>query len=90
MLDGPVPDDVLWARLAGEGRLDVLSRLTGVEKGVAGYGSIRVPAEGFSDNDRTHNAVIEWLRKKHVNVVNPRVFEARLELALHGDNFEEE
>lgn len=84
-----MPDDVLWARLAGEGRLEVLEKLQHVERSDAGYGTIVVPAKGFSDSDRTHNCVIEWLRKKNVNVLNIRVLEARMELALHGQDCEE-
>ena len=68
----------LWGRLAGEGNLELLSRLNRIEKREAGYGTVVVPKEGFSDNDDTHNMVLDWLEARGVNVLNIGLSVARV------------
>jgi len=78
----------LWDRLASEGRFGLLTTLHYVEKGEAGFGTVVVPAEGFSDSDVTHNQVLDWLRARGVNVFNPSLEVTWLERALHGSGEE--
>jgi len=74
----------LWGRLVGEGNLELLSRLSRVEKHEAGYGTVVVPKKGFSDNDDTHNMVLDWLEARGVNVLNIGLSVARMKYALRG------
>jgi hypothetical protein len=78
----------LWDRLAAEGKWSLIDELRMVEDGVGGYGTIVCPATGFSDNDVTHNAVIDWLKPKKVNVICVDSMVKRLFLALHGPEVE--
>lgn len=74
----------LWNRISGEGNFELLTLLHKVEKREAGYGTVVVPKEGFSDSDDTHNMVLEWLEEHRINVLNVRVCVARMKHALHG------
>jgi len=71
----------VWDMLAAEGNLSLIERLKMVEQRYPGYGTMVVPEEGYSDDDDTHNAVIDWLRAHDVNVLNTRTTIARLEKA---------
>lgn len=81
MLEGSRSEPV-WTRLAAEGRFQLIERLRHAELGHAGYGTIVVPKEGFSDDDTTHNAVLDWLSEHQINVMNVGLEIARLERAL--------
>lgn len=78
----------LWNRIVGEGNLELLSRLNRVEKREAGYATIVVPKEGFSDNDDTHNMVLDWLEARGVNVLNIGLSITRMKYALREENLE--
>jgi hypothetical protein len=78
----------LWDRLAAECNWPLIEKLRMVEDGVGGYGTIVCPATGFSENDETHNAVIDWLKAKKVNVLCPDSIIKRLFIALHGQEAE--
>ena len=73
-----------WELLAAEGNHDLIARLRRAELGEEGFGSIAVTKDGFSENDETHNAVMEWLKSKGINIINPSREIAELEKALHG------
>jgi len=73
----------VWDRLASDGNFELISKLQMVEKGYPGYGTVVVPAGGFSEDDDTHNAVLDWLRGHHINVLNPGLLITKLERALH-------
>lgn len=72
----------LWDRLMEEGRLDLIARLHEVEIGTPGYGTIIVPHEGFSEDDTTHNMVLDYLEAHGTNIVNPGLMITRMERAL--------
>lgn len=73
----------LWDRLIDEGRHDLISKLHEVELGTKGFGTIVVTQEGFSDDDTTHNMVLEYLEQHGTNILNPGLLIARMERALH-------
>ena len=72
----------LWITLALEGNTDLLSKLHRAENKEPGFSIIVVPKNGFSENDETHNAVIEWLQSHEILALNPRVEAARMKVAL--------
>lgn len=74
----------LWDRLAAEGNWPLIEKLRMVEEEVGGYGTVVCPPKGFSDNDETHNAVVDWLQLRNVNVVCPDSLIKRLFMSLHG------
>jgi hypothetical protein len=75
----------LWNRLAIEGNHDLIAKLAFVERREPGFGVVIVPPRGFSENDETHNAVLDFLRDDlGVEVVNPALEKTRLRRALHG------
>ena len=73
--------DDLWDILWLDGKFDLIRTLRYIE--LKEVHAIVVPADGFSENDHVHNLVLKWLRQRKVNIVNPRLFEARLEAALY-------
>jgi hypothetical protein len=75
-------DPPVWELLAAEGNFELIGTLRHVEQGTQGFGTIAVPREGFSENDITHNAVLDWLRLRGVQTVNPSLEETRMERAL--------
>lgn len=75
--------ETLWDRLISEGNLDLISKLHNVEAGLPGYGTIVVPHEGFSEDDTTHNMVLEYLQSHDINILNPGLLIERMERALH-------
>jgi hypothetical protein len=78
------PTTALWERLAEEGNFELIEKLRRVEKGELGYGTIVVPHDGFSEEDETHNLVLDWLEEHGVNILNVGLEKARLEQALYG------
>jgi hypothetical protein len=78
----------LWDRLIAEGNFELINKLHMVERGVGGYGTVICPTHGFSENDVTHNAVIDWLKSKKVNILCVDSMVKRLFLALHGPEAE--
>ena len=81
-------DTELWVKLTLEGRFDLIQRLNRIERKEIGYNTIIVPPEGFSDDDRTHNMVLDWLEQQDANVVNVGLEISRWETALHGHHQE--
>lgn len=57
--------------LMANGYWETIEKLKHVEAGTPGYGTVVITAAGFSDDDDTHNAVLDWLREKKVNIFNP-------------------
>lgn len=76
------PTSTLWEKLAMEGKFDLIEKLRRVEVGEAGYGTVIVPPEGFSERDEVHNLVLDWLDEQGVNVLNVGLEVARLQKAL--------
>lgn len=76
----------VWETLLLEGQYDLIEKLRRVERGEGGYGTIVVPAEGFSKNKKTHNLVIGWLSEKGVNILDTRKEEAELKETLKNLN----
>ena len=74
----------LWEKLTLEGRFNLIERLNRIETGVVGFNTIVVPPEGFSNDDRTHNLVLDWLVEHGANVLNVGLEISRMESALHG------
>ena len=72
----------LWSRLTGEGRFELIKRLRRAEDREPGFTTVVVRAEGFSDDDVTHNLVLKYLRQLGVNIFNPGLLTARLKRAL--------
>lgn len=83
-LEDACPTFFLWDRLIDEGQFHLIRKLRRVEMGEEGFQTIVVPPEGFSEDDRTHNLVVDWLEERGVNVLNVGLEKARLEMALHG------
>jgi len=80
--------NVLWSRLAVEGRFELIKKLHRAECRELGFGTVVVRREGFSDNDGTHNMVLSFLRQIGVNIFNPGLETMRLERALHEKHYE--
>lgn len=72
----------LWDRLAEERNFKLIETLRRIELKEAGYGTLIVPPKGFSENDETHNLVLNWLEQQEVNILNVGLETARLEYAL--------
>ncbi len=62
----------VWDRLSAEGNHTLIETLRRVERKEEGYGTIIIPANGFSKDPETNRAVIEWLQEKGVLVYNPQ------------------
>jgi hypothetical protein len=66
-------DNELWERLVEEQNFELIDRLHKMENKVPGYTSIVITQNGFSTNDKTHNMVIQWIKRhRYINLVNPR------------------
>jgi hypothetical protein len=76
-------DDELWLALALEGEHALIEKLQKAFNGVPGFGTIAVPREGFSENDRTHNMVIRSLKEHGVNIFDVMFEIGNLERALY-------
>ncbi len=74
----------VWIALTFEGNTDLIKLLNRVERKEEGYGTVIIPQAGFSSDDDVHNAVLQWLKGKGVNVYSPHNEQASLEYALHG------
>lgn len=61
----------MWDRLEAEGNHSLIAKLKAVERKEAGYGTIVVPEGGFSKDTDTHEEVMQWLRERHVSILNP-------------------
>jgi len=79
------PTFTLWEKLALEGNFKLIEKLRKVERGELGYGTIVVPEKGFSESDKTHNTVLNWLEERNINILNPGLEKARLKYALKGE-----
>jgi len=60
----------IWRTLASESKFDIIEKLKRIERNESGYSTIIVPKNGFSENEETHELILEWLEEKHVNVVS--------------------
>lgn len=74
--------NVLWSRLAVEGNFELIKKLNRAERREPGFGTLVVRKEGFSNNDGTHNMVLNFLRQIGVNIFNPGLEITRLKRAL--------
>jgi hypothetical protein len=72
----------VWLDLLFENNFSLIDKLHHVENKDAGFGTVIVPEQGFSQNDIIHNKVLEWLKKKKVNVINPPLIIERLKRTL--------
>ena len=72
----------IWIALALEGNSDLIKLLHRVENKEPGYGTVIIPKEGFSFDDDIHNAVLDWLKVKGVNVWSSENEQAGLEYSL--------
>lgn len=75
----------LWDMLASDRKFDLIEKLKHVEDQEGGYMSIVVPPEGYSENDDTHNAVLDWLQDHGVNIINVNLSVERMRRALHPE-----
>jgi hypothetical protein len=60
-----------WLNLISHGSHKTISLLQKVEQNYPGYSTVIIPNEGFSDDDTTHNMVIDWLKQHDINVYSP-------------------
>lgn len=72
-----------WILLAAEGNDKTLRLLQKVEQKQPGYSTIIIGPNGFSENDDTHNAVLNWLRDRNVMVYSPQNEIYHLNKSLH-------
>jgi hypothetical protein len=72
----------VWLDLLFENNFSLIDKLHHVENKDSGFGTVIVPEQGFSQNDVIHNKVLEWLKKKKVNVINPPLIIERLKRTL--------
>ena len=77
----------VWDRLVAEGNLELLERLRRTERGEDGFMTYAVPPDGFSTNQMTNEAVIEWLRNHGATVLDARAEINALERLLYGSGF---
>jgi len=75
----------IWVALAIEGNSDLIKLLHRVENNEPGFGTVIIPIIGFSFDDDIHNAVLDWLKRKGINVWSPGNEQACLEYALKGN-----
>lgn len=73
----------LWDRLAAEGHHALIEKLHRAEKKDPGYNVLLVPTEGYSDDDITHNAIVDWIKEKDILSLNVTHEIACLDKALH-------
>jgi hypothetical protein len=71
-----------WVALVAEGNHGLISKLKRAVDGEPGFGTVVVNSKGFSENDETHNMVLDWLREKGVHVLDVPYEIGNLELAL--------
>ena len=81
-------DETLWVALASEGQFELMERLRKALLKAPGYGTIIVTRKGFSDNDRTHNLVIQWLKAHDIHSLDVMFEIGNLEESLHGNRRE--
>lgn len=74
----------LWSRLALEGNFKLLHTLQRAERREDGYGTIVVKKEGFSEDDETHNMVLDFLEQIGVHIFNPGIEITKLQAALRN------
>lgn len=76
----------IWVALTIEGNSDLIKLLHRIENKEPGYGTVIIPKHGFSFDDDIHNAVLDWLKGKGVNVWSPENETAGLEFSLRKVN----
>lgn len=74
---------ILWDALVLNGKFSLLQKLHNAEINFAGYATMVVPPEGFSENDTIHNMVLDWCQDHKITVLNPGLEIERLERTLH-------
>jgi 3-dehydroquinate dehydratase len=72
----------LWDLLTSEGNHTLIEKLHKAETHTPGYSIVIVPATGFSEDDTTHNAVIDWLKDNQIPYLNVPHEIAELEHSL--------
>ena len=73
----------LWDHLTADGKLDLVSRLQRIQNHEDCFEWLVVPKEGFSEDDTTHNAVIDWAHLNNIRLINMTKEITELELSLH-------
>ena len=76
------PKDV-WDMLAAEGNCELISRMQRIEKKELGFEWLVITQKGFSNDDLTHNAVIQWALDNNVRLINNHAEATQLHDALH-------
>jgi hypothetical protein len=61
---------LLWEALVLDGNFSLVQKLHSAEINFPGYSTIVVPINGFSDNDRIHNMVLDWCKERHIRMFN--------------------
>lgn len=74
----------LQDRLAAEGNTTLIANLNRALRRESGYETIAIPKEGFSEDDETHNTVLDWLKEHDIHTINPIKEIAELEKTLYG------
>jgi hypothetical protein len=72
----------LWDRLIAENNIPLIEKLHKAETHTPGYSIVIVPTNGFSEEDDTHNAVIDWLKENNIPYLNVTHEIAELEHSL--------
>ena len=84
-----ISTEKLWELLVEDGKHDLVKILQHVENKDIGYGSIVMPAQGFSEDDNIHNMVLDWLLERNINIVNVGHEIACLKRSLYPEAFDE-
>ena len=82
----PTKED-LWVRLTIEKNYTLIAKLRQVEAKTPGYGTIIVPKEGYSENEVTHNMVLDWLKDHQTKTLNPSLEIHKLERSLYDKDY---
>lgn len=69
--------------LIEEGNLALIDKLARAAKGEPGYQTVIVPRKGFSNNDRTHNRVIRWMKAYNIHYLDLIHEVENMKRALH-------
>ena len=87
--DLPYQPKNVWDRLTSEGNFKLIEKLHLAEHKEPGYNVIPVPSLGYSENDDTHNAVLDWLKEHNILALNPLHEISIMERSLHSRDYED-
>lgn len=76
------PPKTIWDRLTAEGDHALIDMLRRVERKDPGYTTVILPDGGWSTQQSTNNAILQWLQEQHINVWSPAQEILELEGAL--------